>query len=221
MADIKIKEMVNQAVELQRKGRWEEGLKILEQAEEETRSRPESEAKPLLGLIRHYQGRILQAMGKYEEAVSRLQEAILVRRGDPTGYGYSTSQLFICKDYAGYPISPLEVDATKEALWKLIDGTQDPKEIGDAFQNLAYVEQKKGEIRKAIWFYEVAEKFRGIANDQYGFGLTWARLGECYKEIGDDAKAREYGEKALRYFEKIGDPERIQQVKKNIFGEEV
>jgi tetratricopeptide (TPR) repeat protein len=217
----KIKELVNQAVQFQRKGKWREGLEILREAEEKTKPLPENEVKPLLGLIRHYQGRIFQSMGKYNEAVNTLQEAILIRRGDPIGYSYSTFQLFICKDYAGYPISPLEVDATKKALWELIDTTKNPREIGDAFQNLAYIEQKQGDVRKAIWLYQVAEKFREIANDQRGFALTWARLGECYKKIGEDAKAWDHGKKALKYFEEVGDVERIQQVKKNIFGEKI
>ncbi|MBZ9571823.1 tetratricopeptide repeat protein [Patescibacteria group bacterium] len=219
-AEQAIREIVNQAIELQHKGEWEKGLKLLKEAQEKTKLLPEDKAKPLRGLIRHYQGRILQAMGKYDEAVERLKTAIELRKEDPIGYSYSMFQLYICKDYGGILISPEEVKETKIALWELIDASQNPKEIGDAFQNLAYVESKQGEIRKAIWLYQVTEVFRGIANDQRGFGLTWARLGECYKKIGEGQKTQEYGDKALRYFEEIGDIERIQQVKKNVFGEE-
>jgi len=87
------------------------------------------------------------------------------------------------------------------------------------FKNLAYIEQKRGDIRKAVWLYQVAEMFRRIANDQRGLALTWARLGECYRQIGEKQKAQEYGERALRYFEEIGDVERVQQVKRKVFGE--
>ena len=214
-----IRRMVHEAVQLvqlQRKGEWKRGLQLLQEAEGKTISLSESEAKPLLGLIRHYQGRILQAMGRYHEAESKLLEAIELRKGDPIGYGYSKFQLFICRDYGGYVFPAVEVKKTKTALYEWIEASQDPREIGDAFQNLAYVEQRQGETKKAIWFYQVAEKFREIANDERGLALTWARLGECYVEIGDYEKAKEYGEKALWYFEEKGDVERINQVQKNV-----
>lgn len=208
----KVREMVNEAAKLQRKGEWEEGLKLLREAEKRTESLSENEAKPLKGLIWHYRGRIAQAMGQYNEAVARLEDAILIRKGDPIGYGYSVFQLFICKDYAGYPISLLEIDGTKRALLEMVDASKNPQEIGDVSQNLAYIEQRKGDIEKAIWFYQVAETFRGIANDQRGFALTWARLGECYERINQEQKAREYAEKALGFFKEVGDIERIAQV---------
>ena len=213
-----VREMIDEAVQLQRKGEWERGLQLLQEAEGKTISLSESEAKPLLGLIRHYQGRILQAMGRYHEAESKLLEAIELRKGDPIGYGYSKFQLFICRDYGGYVFPAVEIKETKTALCEWIVASQDPREIGDALQNLAYVEQRQGDIRKALGLYHVAETFREIANDERGLALTWARLGECYVEqkIGDYEKAKEYGERALWYFKEKNDIERIQQVQKNV-----
>jgi hypothetical protein len=54
---------------------------------------------------------------------------------------------------------------------------------------------------------------REEAEDARGYALTQARLAECYKELGKDTEARKHGTSALEYFEKIGDIERIKQVK--------
>jgi len=221
----KVKEIVNQAVEFQRKGKGEEALRLITEAELKaigflgSGALGNEDTKSLIGLIRHCEGRILQAMGKYDEAEEKFRNALELRKDDPVGYGYSKFQLFILKDYAGMSISPREVRDTKMVIWEWADATKDPRELGDVFQNLAYIEQRRGDVQKAIWFYQVAEVFRGIASDQRGFALTSARLGECYAKIGEIEKAREYGEKALKYFEERGDIERIQQVKKNVFGE--
>ena len=200
-------------LELKCQGKYNEALKLLQEAEENL---PEDESKPLMGWIRHMEGRILQATGKHLEADHKYREAMELRRKDPVQFGYTVFQRFINKDYAGITPEPKEVKETKIAIWQWADAAKDPKELGDVFQNLAYIEQKQGDIKKAIWFYKVAEVFRRIANDERGFALTWARLGECYRQLKEGQKAKEYGRKALKYFEKVGDVERIKQVKQNI-----
>jgi tetratricopeptide (TPR) repeat protein len=216
MESTEVREMINQAVQSQRRGEWEKGLELLGKSEKKTKFLAKDEAMSLLGLIWHYRGRIEQAMGEYKKAMRSLRRAASIRRGDPINRAYSLFQQFICADYGGIWLSPRKVREIKRALWEGIDTAKDPRFLGDAYQNLAYIESRQGDIEKAIWFYHVVEKFREIANDQRGFALTWARLGECYKKIGEEEKAREYGEKALNYFEEVGDPERIQQVKKNV-----
>ena len=185
-----LRESIDQAVRWQRQGEWEKALGELQRIEGETRLLPKEEAMPLLRLIRHYEGRFLQAAGEHLRAEEKLQMAkeIAIELGDPVGLGYSTFQWFINRDYGGIFLSPEELRETKKALWGWMDATKNPRDLGDVFQNLAYIEQRKGDIEKAIWFYQVAEAFRGIANDQRGFALTWARLGECYKEIGNETK---------------------------------
>lgn len=218
MKEKDIREIITQAVEFQRKGERDKGLELLQEAEEKLKLFSKNISEPLKGLIRHYQGRILQAMGKYDAAEEKLHEALGIRKEDPIGYAYSLFQLYICRNYAGEIISPGMIGRTKKSLWELANSSNDPKQIGDAFQNLAYIEFTEKVVNKATWFYHVAEVFRGIADDQRGLAMTQARLGECYKASGSDEKAEEYGEKALEYFKEVGDIERIQQVKKNVFG---
>ena len=110
-------------------------------------------------------------------------------------------------------ISGAEVRGTKQALIiAMVDDAASTVDIGNFMQNLAYVEQVKGEINKAILFYEMTLKARETAEDARGYALTQARLAECYKELGEDAKAKKYGELALKYFKSTGDKERIEQV---------
>ncbi len=212
-----VERLVSQAVEAQREGKPGRGLRLLREAEDKLDSQAKSKTSSLLGLIRHYQGRIYQSMGDYPSAIIPLRTAVALRKGNPVDYAYSKFQFFICKDYGGFMITPREVIETKAALWGLIDASKNPRELGDAFQNLAYIESRKGDIRKAVWLYQAAEIFRGIARDERGFALTWARLGECYLKIGEQEKAEEYGRKALEYFKKSGDIERIKQVREKVF----
>ncbi len=214
-------EMINRAMELQRKGEYGKSLKILKEAEEKPASfstLPIDEINLLHGLICHHQGRILQAMGKFNEAIEKLQKAIELRKGDPVQYGYSIFQLYICKDYAGIKISDREVRDTTIALLKMADASNDSKQLGDIFQNLAYIKQKQENTEQAVWFYQIAEMFRVIAKDERGLNLTWARLAECYKILGLGQETGKCGKKALDYFESVGDVERVQQIKRNVFG---
>lgn len=211
-----IKKMVKQATELQRQGNYEEGLNLLNEAEKRTEVLLEPwERKSIFGIIFHFQGRILQAMKRYDEALEKLYAARELRKDDPIQFGYSSFQLFICLDYASRSVEEIKASVKKD-LWKMADASKDSKQLGDIFQNMAYIYQRCGDIEKAIWFYNVSETFRRISNDRRGFALTWARLGECFKEIGDGDVAKAYGNRALKYFKKKGDVERIQQIKKNV-----
>ncbi len=212
----KIEKSVKKADKLRIKGEFKESLNLLNKTEEKAKFL--SGDKSLMGLIRHYQGRVLQAMEKYNEALEKLEEAIRLRKEDPIQLAFSVFQKYICADYAGISISEGKIEKTKMVLLELILATQNVKELGIGFQNLAYIEEKAGKITKAIWFYKITEVLRREADDKRGLAMTWARLGECYKKINEKDKVREYGKKALAYFEKVGDIERIQQIGKNVFG---
>lgn len=223
----RIKEMVSRTVQKQNKEELEEillRLRLMNGLFEPPYLYSESDDKRLKGLIRHCEGRILQTLGRFNEAIEKLQEAVELRKEDPIGHGHSKFQLFICKDYAGIPISSEEIDETWEATWKMMRAASqdnDMKTHGDAIHNLGYIKFKTRDVKEAIDYYLWARVVREVANDRQGLALTWARLAECYKIIGDNVKARQYGEKALKYFEKVGDVERIKQVKNNVFDEEV
>ena len=215
----KVKKLADQAAQLQRIGKGEKGLQLLSKAVEEINSFPKDKVKFFMGLIRHREGRILQAMKKYPEAVVKIQEAIEFRKDDPIQYAYSMFQLFICKTEGKILITDEEVEETRKALWKMLDITGDLKEAGDAWHNLGFIDAEQGDVLAAIQRSLRALGYRIKAKDERGIALTCARLGEYYKIKGDDREAEKYGRKALEYFEAEGDIERIRQVKENVFGE--
>ncbi len=215
----RLEKVVNQATEFQRNNQGEEGLKLLAVFAEEIKSLPCGEIEYPMGSIRHHQGRILHSMGKYQSAVAKLDEAIEWRKNDPIQWAYSMFQRFIAKVYGKIFISPEEIIETKKSQYILIDASKSAKQIGDAWQNLGYIEEQFGSIEKTILFYHATECYRKLAKDIRGLALTQARLGECYKKVGKIRKADDYGKKALKYFEEAGDLERIRQVKENVFGE--
>lgn len=129
----RIKAMVEEADQLSKRGENKESLKQLDCAWEETESLSFSVRKdPLRGLICHYRGRVLQAIGRYELAVEELQEAARCRKDNLIDYAYTMFQLFICKTYGNLPISDEEVEETKMALLKAIaDDTATIVDIGN------------------------------------------------------------------------------------------
>ena len=59
----------------------------------------------------------------------------------------------------------------------------------------------------------MAEAFREEARDERRLNITWERLGECFKKLNKPETAKEYGEKALKFFKAEKNPERIKQIK--------
>lgn len=214
-----IKGIVYEANGLSKRGENEEALQLLQGAWGEVEYLPEgSRTKLLKGLICHYEGRVLQTMGKYEDAVESLQYAAGYREDDPIQLAYTCFQMFICKVYGNIQISDEEIEETKMALLKAMnDDAATTADVGNMMQNVAYIKQVSGDIEKAISFYHMTEVSRRRANDERGLVLTWARLAECYKINDKNELAISYGRKAIDYFEGTGDIERIKQIK-DIFG---
>ena len=216
----RIEDMVAEANQLQKNGKHQEALEQLGLAMAEIDLLPDGEIKDsLLGLALHYRGSTLQRMGRYGNAVEALIRAIEVRENDPIAKAYSVFQLFICKIYGKFLMSDKEIEETKMALTAaMANNAATIADIGNFLQNIAYVEQVKGDINKAVTFYKMTLEARKEADDERGIALTWARLAEIYWDIdGKGLLAIRHGKSALEYFQKRGDVDRIKQVK-DIFG---
>ncbi len=217
----RIKVMVEEANRFSKEGRNLEALGILEQALNKAKYMlPIDAIDRSNGLVFHYMGRVEQAKGDYKQAVASLGFALGYRKDNSVDYAYTAFQLFICKDYGKLPISDEDVKETKIALSRaMMDHAATFQDIGNMMQNVAYVEQKKGYIHKAVLFYKMTETIREEADDKRGLALTQARLAEIYWKMmgGTGPLAMSYGREALRYFGEINDVERIEQVKA-IFG---
>ncbi len=173
-----IREIVDEANGLSKKGENEEALQLLREAWDEANFLSESKTKLLKGLICHYEGRVLQAMGKYKDAVESLQYAAGFRKDDLIQLAYTWFQLFICKEYGNIPISGEEVEETKMALIAaMANDAATIKDIGNMLQNVAYVEQVKGDIKKAILFYKMTLDARRTAHDERGVAFDGSEIG--------------------------------------------
>ena len=213
-----IRRMVEEANRLSKKGEGAGAMDLLDKAWRKVDHVYYFHSKSLKGLICHYIGRVWQSIEEYERVVEELARAIEFRENDPIAKAYSVFQLFICKVYGKLLITDEEVRDTKMALTAaMADKAATIADIGNMTQDLAYVEQVRGTTEKAVIFYKMTLAAREEAEDARGYALTQARLAECYKEIGEDAKAKKYGKSALEYFEKTGDVERVKQVKA-VFG---
>ncbi len=214
-----IDKLIMTANSLRMKGEYDQALNLLNEAEKIAKELRNDMRKRAMGDISHHKARTLQAMGRYKESLIEIEKAIRLRRKDPIQRVYSMFQRYILKTYAGMKILSKEAKETEKALLAAIVESEDAKQIGDFFQNLAYIEQKYRSVHKAILFYKTAMIFREEANDERGKAMTQARLAECYNQLADKEESQEfkfraltYGLKALDYFKKVGDPERVKQM---------
>ena len=210
-----IKGIVYEANGLSKRDENEEALQLLQGAWDEVEHLPEgSRTKLLKGLICHYEGRVLQTMGKYEDAVESLQYAAGYREDDLIQLAYTWFHLFICKVYGNIPISDEEVETTKMALLKaMANDTASDKDVGNMMQNVGHIEQVKGSAERAILLYEMALGACKKVGDERGEALIYAGISECYKKLWKKHYAGIYGELALEFFEDTGDIEETKQVK--------
>jgi tetratricopeptide (TPR) repeat protein len=208
-----IREMVAEANGLSRKGENAKAMDLLSEADRMVVNEYHPHKDSLMGLVCHYRGRVFQSISAYEEAVEELERAIEYRENDLIAKAYSVFQRFICKIYGKLSITDQEVEETKMALFAaMANNAASIEDIGNFLQNIAYIEQVKGSVEKAVAFYKMTLVMREEAEDARGYALTQARLAECYKALGNDAEAERHGKSALEYFEKTGDIQRVRQV---------
>jgi tetratricopeptide (TPR) repeat protein len=146
-------------------------------------------------------------MGDYDEAIVSLAIALGFRKDIPVDRAYTIFQLFDCKKSGNIPILRKEVKETKMALgMALADDAATTEDIGNFLHDLAHIEQVEGSVEKAISFYEMALNVqRKAGGDDGEAALIWAKLAECWKEIGDQTKARVYAEAVSKFFKDTGD----------------
>jgi tetratricopeptide (TPR) repeat protein len=219
MGKEEIKEIIDKAKGFSERGHNLAALQLLQEALDEANfwSLSDKEVWMRKGLIYHCRGIIERAMGDYEEAFVSLQFACGFRHSanDTIGYAYSAFQLLRCKEYGKLPITDQEIEETKKALFAaMANSAASIADIGNMLQNLAYVEQVRGDIEKAIFFYEMVLGARRKAKDQQAIAFVSLRLAECYKANGQSYEARDSASFALGYFLSIDDEERIEEAKK-------
>lgn len=165
-------------------------------------------------------GKIHQAMGDFDKARECFNEALEGRKEiaiDHSNiealqdYGYSAFQIAIFESIAktlpSEKIAEL-FELSAPIIQQTIKLSDNPSQIGDAYQNLAFIQQFCGNFDKAISFYHHALIYR---ENKRGKALVWTRIGECYAELGEYF-AMEYFSMAKNIFIELEDPVRIKQI---------
>ena len=171
-------------------------------------------------------GRCYQAMKNFSEARKCFKTALDERReiwlGIPNdvkaeiAYAYSAFQLPIFESIAKTLPRGEIVKLFKLAepiIQNVIDKSDDidVSDLGNMYQNLAFISQFKGDFNEAISLYFHVLPYREQAKDKRGKALTYARIGECSAELGEQDAIR-YLNDAMDIFENMGDTVRIQQI---------
>lgn len=182
-------------------------------------------AKLIIGDAMHQLGVTLQNMGKdYKAALSCLWCTIAYRQsiGDQLGLAYTYFQIPMCRLASGEKVEdvmPAFEIANKAMVIaiSLAARIDDFKTLGDMWHNTAYICQLQGNYSDAITSYGKALRHRATVKDKRGVGLTKLRLAECYLTTGDEDNrnfAKLNIEKALKFFQELGDISRIKQAEK-------
>ena len=204
-------EMIREATSDRYQGKYKRALEKYGMIWDDLMDKEKPEQKLVLekaGEVMHQIGVTYQNMGEFLPALLQLKQAKCFCRdnGDIVELAYTAFEIPMCRLAQGNPIKEVlpDFEIAKRAIEKAIPELQkrrDYKKIGDMYHNLAYILQKKGQIKEAIDLYLTASKIRGEEGDRRGIGLTCARLAECYIDQGIDAKERGYIIKARELFD--------------------
>ncbi len=183
----------------------------------------DKDRKLLIGEAMHQLGVTLQNMGKdYKAALSCLWCTIAYRQAirDPN-LVYSYFQIPMCRLASGEKVKDVMPDfmVAQRAITMTISlaaRKDDFKVLGDMWHNTGYICQIQENYRDALAAYNYALSDRIMTKDKRGAGLTYARMSECWKKLGETKNAKLNAKKALEIFQEIGDVNRIKQVEKTL-----
>ena len=209
-----IRKVITEMEDLQVKGKYEEALNVLEK----TMGKLHGISCEEFGLIHHWKGKIFYSMKDYKEAAYWFEMAISYRKEYPERLGDSTFELFLCQsDDPETELREADFENTTMALFRTFVSLDEPGANGGIFQKIGYMAERGGKIQQAILAYKIEELFRELVEGKKELALTWFRLGKCFKIRDEIGLAREYGEKALKFFKAKNDLKMIKQIKDECF----
>ncbi|MDP3057569.1 MAG: tetratricopeptide repeat protein [bacterium] len=183
-------------------------------------------ARRTIGWAMHERGVVFQNKGmNWEAGMECLQDAFAYRKAidDPIGQAYTIFQIPMfrlaykektedvhpdfqrAKPYVLQAISMLE---SKHLM--MVATAEEKEDLGNMYQNLAYIYQQEGDDQQAMLAYKKALDFRKKIGDRRGTGITLARMAEIEEDF---QKAERYLNKAYQIFDSIGDISRLKQVR--------
>jgi tetratricopeptide (TPR) repeat protein len=79
------------------------------------------------------------------------------------------------------------------------------KHLANSLNNIGYLANKHGDIKKAIDYYHRSLKIQEKIEDKIGIANSFINIGSIYDKQGDNNKALEYNLKSLKLLEEIND----------------
>ena len=90
-------------------------------------------------------------------------------------------------------------------------GIGDEPNTAAIYGNLAIVLKQKGEVARALEYYDKSLRIKERIGDRHGVANTYFNLGNLYRGLGERGQARAHYEKAKALFEIVGDVPHAQQ----------
>lgn len=150
-----------------------------------------------------YLGFTYLVIGRYEEAVEQLQNALTAYRdaGDPGGEGGALTALGGVRGQLGQYAEAAR--CFERAVWlarKVGDRAHEARHL----TNLGNVYERLGRYTEALQLYQEALPIARETNDRRNEGHTLALLGEVYGRLGEYAKAIEHIEQGMAIAKETG-----------------
>jgi tetratricopeptide (TPR) repeat protein len=221
-----IEEKKKEILDLKRKKKTDEALFMVSGLIEDLKYQTDMVSRLAIGWLLHQTGNIFEkTVYGWEESKAWYNAAFVYRcTFDPIGTAYTIFQLAMLEETFnknGEDVLPyfLKAKPYVEKAMDILQGkvlrgnasSKDKEDYGNMLHNLAYILQRKGDIKKAKINYQIALDCRHITGDKRGEGLTLARLAEIE---GDIEVAEKYLDDAYKIFDSIGDVDRLKQVRK-------
>ncbi len=146
---------------------------------------------------------------KYRDTIKYLNNAL---KEDPT-----EEQKTAIYNLIGLSLTTLgDLDVAENNFKKILDLTEEPRPIGVAYGNLGIVYRIRGDLDKALKYYEKALKIDQELGRKEGLASAYVNIGVVYKIKGDLDKALKYYEKALKIEHELGRKEGLANAYGNI-----
>jgi CHAT domain-containing protein/Flp pilus assembly protein TadD len=192
----------NQGLELYNQGKYQEALKLFEQALVISReiSDKANEAKYLNNI-----GAIYKSLGMYQKALDYYQQALVITKiiGNKLEEGRYLNNIGEVYRSLGQYEKALDYYQQAFAITKQFGDKNG--EGGTYLNNIGAIYRNQGKYQKALDYYQQALAIAKQVGNKDGEGASLNNIGEIYDSLGQYQKALDYYQQALSIAKQIGD----------------
>jgi class 3 adenylate cyclase/tetratricopeptide (TPR) repeat protein len=202
-----------QAEILQKQGKFDEAMDMLQRSETELAAKQPGELKEQaeIHILRCW---ILRIKGDIDEAVRqgetalRILETDLMMAAEDEQTGLAKSKVQLLNNLGGVFFTQGEIDRAIRLFEKCaaICTEQDLKRPrGAALCNLGIMHYSKGDLAKALDYYRSFQELSQRIGDKKGLGAVYGNMAIVYNDLGEYDRALDLHQKALEIDQEVGD----------------